>query len=318
MAYLNQFGERFRENAASRAIRAAEPGGPRHARAVLAFDPLDHPATAEEVAAGRAIFSLDRARAEVRRFPLPSFPLEARWTKLEVFPDDPPSVRLFDTEGHELPNTEALQQGRVWQAEEVREGDRWRRYFGFAGRHALTRVAAEEIEFLTPWDKGWSLLSTDLDARIDIKEAATAGPVPVELSFRNHRGVDSTAPAELVRVADGVVTIRDGIAFQLVRVSDNPDELNPLAQLGGAREKPFPPEEIPGRPFRRHPVGASPLPLALAGTVRAFQLDLRTLFPIERPGRYQLEITFDDLKTGEGTPGKVSQRFFPVVARKTE
>ncbi len=99
-------------------------------------------------------------------------------------------------------------------------------------------------------------------------------------------------------------------------MSDKPEE-NPFAALGGAREKPFPPEEIPGRPFRRHPGGASPFTLAPAGTVRAFQLDLRTLFPIERPGRYRLEITFDDLKTGEGTPGKVST-FFRVFARKAE
>ena len=317
MAYLKQYGERFRENAASRAIRAAEPGGPRHERAVLAFDPLDHPATAEEVAAGRAIFSLDRAGPEVRRFPLPSFPLDARWTKLEVFPNDPPIIRLFDDHGHEFPNAEAIQEGRVWQAEEVRAGDRWRRYYGFVGRHALTRVAAEEIEFLTPWHKGWSLLSTDLDARIVIKEAATAGPLPVELSFRNHRGVESTAPAELVRAADGTLTIRDGIAFRLVRESDKPDEPNPFVELGGAREKPFHLEEIPARPFRRHPSGASPRTLAPAETVSAFQLDLRTLFPIERPGRYRLEITFDDLKTSKGTPGKVAT-VFPVVARKTD
>jgi hypothetical protein len=316
MAYLKQYGERFRENAAARAIRGAEPGGPGHERVVLAFDPLDHPATAEEVAAGRAIFSLDRAGAEVRRLPLPSFPLDARWTKLEVFPDDPPKIQWFDDEGHAFTNTAALQEGRVWQAEEVRAGDRWRRYYGFVGRHALTRVAAEEIEFPAPWNKGWWLLSTDLDAQIVINEAATAGPVPVELWFRNHRGVESTAPAELVRAADGGQTIRDGIAFRLVRVSDN-NEPNPFAVLGGAREKPFPAEEIPGRPFRRHPGGASPLTLAPAGTVRAFQLDLRTLFPIERPGRYRLEITVDDLKTGEGTPGKVST-FFPVVARKSD
>ena len=154
MAYLKQYGERFRENAASRAIRAAEPGDPQHEKAILAFDPLDHPATADDVAAGRAIFSLDGAGAEVRRFPLPSFPIEARWTKLEVFPNDPPIMRMYDAEGHELPNTEGLQTGRVWQAEEVREGDRWRRYYGFVGRHALTRVAAEEIEFLTPWQPG--------------------------------------------------------------------------------------------------------------------------------------------------------------------
>ena len=88
VAYLTRYGERFRENAASRAIRAVEPGIPNHEKAILAFDPLDHPATADDVAEGRAIFSLDGPGAEVRRVALPSFPIVARWTKLEVFPDE--------------------------------------------------------------------------------------------------------------------------------------------------------------------------------------------------------------------------------------
>jgi len=317
MAYLKQYGERFRENEASRAIQRAEPGGPRYETAVLAFDPLDHPASAADVASGRAIFSLDAAGAEVRRFTLPSFPLDARWTKLEVFPNDPPITRLYDEDGHEVPNTEALQTGRVWQAEEVREGNRWRRYYGFVGRHALTRVAAEEIEFLTPWQDGWSLLSTDLDARVVVKDAATTGPLRVECSFRNHHGVETTAPADLVREADGAISIRERIVFRLVRESDKPEPPHPFAELVGAREQPFPPEEISARPVRRHQSGAAPRTLAPAGTVDAFQLDLRKLFPIDRPGRYRIEITFDDLKTASGTPGKVAT-VFSVVARKTE
>ena len=164
---------------------------------------------------------------------------------------------------------------------------------------------------------GWSLLSTDLDARIVIKQAATSGPAPVELSFRNHRGVETMAPADLVREADSALTIREGIAFRLVRESDKPEEPNPFAELQGAREKPFPPEEISARPFRRHPNGASSRTLAPAETVSAFQLDLRTLFSIDRPGRYRLEITFDDLKARNGMPGKVAT-VFSVVARKTE
>jgi hypothetical protein len=317
IAYLNQYGERFRENEASRAIRATEPGAAVRGTAILTFDPLDHPATADDVAAGRAVFSLEGAGAEVHRCPLPPFPLGARWTKLEVFRNDPPVVRVFDKEGHEYPNTETLQVGRVWQAEEVREGDRWRRYYGFVGRHALTRVAAEEIEFRTYWREGWSVLSTDLDGRIVIKEAATTGPLPVEFSFRNHRGVETTAPADLVRGGDGAPTIREGIAFRLVRESDKPEAPNPFAEREGARETPFPPEEISARPFRRHPNGVSSRILAPAGTVVAFRLDLHTLFPIDRPGRYRLEITFDDLKTRNGTPGKV-ETVFPVVVRKAE
>ena len=59
VAYLTRFGERFRENAASRAIRAGEPGIPNYERTILAFDPLDRPATAADVAEARAIFSLE-------------------------------------------------------------------------------------------------------------------------------------------------------------------------------------------------------------------------------------------------------------------
>jgi hypothetical protein len=175
-------------------------------------------------------------------------------------------------------------------------------------------VAAEEIEFVTPWQQGWSLLSTDLDARIVINAAATTGPLPVEFSFRNHRGVDTTAPADLVRGADGTLTIREGIASRLVRESDTP---YPFAELEGAREKPFAREEIFARPVRRHPNGATPQTLRPAGTISAFKLDLRSVFPIDRPGQYSLEITFDDLKTSNGAPGKVASSF-PVGARKAE
>jgi hypothetical protein len=317
---VKHYGERFRENEASRAIRAAEPGGPRYERAILAFDPLDRPATAADVTAGRAIFSLEGAGAEVRRIPLPSFPLDARWTKREALPDDRPLPRKRDASGRYVPDIEGLQTGRVWQAEEVREGGRWRRYYGFAGRHALTCVPAEEVEFPLSWREGWgwSPLSTDLDARIVVEEPAPiTGPLSVELSFRNHRGVETTAPADLVREAGGALTIREGIAFRLVRESDRPVEANTVAELEGASETPFTPEEIAGRPFRRHPGGASPSTLAPAGTVRALQLDLRRHFSIDRPGRYRLEITFDDLKTRDGRPA-TGAAVFRVVARKTE
>ncbi len=147
VAYLSLYGDRFRDSETSRAIRAQEPGNPNHEKAILAFDPLGRPATPADVAEGRAIFSLDGVGTEVRKVALPAFPIVARWTKLEVFPNDPPHMRISDGEGHDRPDIEGMQTGRVWQAEEVREGDRWRRYYGFVGRHALARVPAEEIEF---------------------------------------------------------------------------------------------------------------------------------------------------------------------------
>jgi hypothetical protein len=315
LAYLKQYGERFRDNAASLAIRAGEPGISNHEKAILAFDLLDHPATVVDVAEGRAIFSLGGGGDEVRRVALPSFPIDARWTKAEVSPDEFQRRRIVDAEGHSRPDIEGLQAGRVWQAEEAREGDRWRRSYGFVGRHALTRVPAEEIEFPAPWRQGWAPLSTDLDARIVVKDATTADPIPVEVQFRNHRGVEATAPTDLVRDVDGSPSLREGIAFRLIRVSDQAEQPDPFAgRQGGAPDKPFPLEEIAPRPLRRHPSGSAAQTLAPAGDAPAFRLDLLAVFPVDRPGRYRLEISFDDLKADDGSQRKVVSEF-AVVSR---
>ena len=146
VAYLKRYGERFRENAASRAIRAGEPGVPNHERAILAFDPLDRPATAADVAEGRAIFSLEGAGAEVRRVALPTFPMTARWTKLEVFADDPPYMSVTDGKG-ENSRIAGYADGPGLAGRGDAGGDRWRRFYGFVGRHALTRVPAKEVTF---------------------------------------------------------------------------------------------------------------------------------------------------------------------------
>ncbi|HEY2155367.1 MAG TPA: hypothetical protein VGH33_07040, partial [Isosphaeraceae bacterium] len=53
VACLAQYGERFRETKSSRAIRNRGSADPNHEKASLSFDPLDHPATADDVAGGR-------------------------------------------------------------------------------------------------------------------------------------------------------------------------------------------------------------------------------------------------------------------------
>jgi hypothetical protein len=317
VAYLTRYGERFCENAVSRAVRAREPGIPNHEGAILAFDPLDRPATAADVAEGRAIFSLDGVGTEVRRVALPTFPMAARWTKLEVFADDSPFIRVTDGKGENHSDIAGMQTGRVWQAEEVRERDRWRRFYGFVGRHALSRVPAEEVEFPASSQHYWWRVSANLDARIIVEDtdAATTGPIPIEARFRNHRGVETTAPAELVRAADGAFTIREGIAFRLDRVSDKPNPRGPFAgRQGDAPETPIAPEEIAARPLARYPKTTASQPLAPAGEVSAFRIDLQALFRVDRPGRYRLEITFDDLKAADGAPGKAACEF-GVVSR---
>jgi hypothetical protein len=38
------------------------------------------------------------------------------------------------------------QEGLVWQAEEDFEGGKWKRYYGFVGKHVIAQVPAEDIE----------------------------------------------------------------------------------------------------------------------------------------------------------------------------
>ena len=80
------------------------------------------------------IFSLP---AGARLVPIKPFPLRVRWTKLNVEVDV-----LFP------PETATAKEGLVWQAEEVLEDGRWRRYYGFVGQHVVARVPVEEIEIL--------------------------------------------------------------------------------------------------------------------------------------------------------------------------
>jgi hypothetical protein len=121
-AFLKTHGDRF---------TADPPPGERalpfEKKAHLAFPVLDRPATKEDVRAGRAIFSLE-GEGEVRRIDLPSIPIKAKWTP----PEGAPGGGAMD--------------GWVWQAEEVRSGDQWERYYGFVGRHVIARVPGGSIE----------------------------------------------------------------------------------------------------------------------------------------------------------------------------
>jgi hypothetical protein len=122
MAFLKTYGDRFTAEAPP-----GERAHPFEKRAHLAFPILDRPATKEDVRAGRAIFSLE-GEAEIRRIELPSIPIQAKW----IPPEEAPGAGVED--------------GWVWQAEEVRKGGQWERYYGFVGRHVIARVPGDSIE----------------------------------------------------------------------------------------------------------------------------------------------------------------------------
>jgi hypothetical protein len=310
-AFLKQYGARIREGENSPMPRVPLPGTRPYLQAVLAFDPLDHAATPDDVREGRAIFSLDPS--ERRPWALPSFPLQARWTALEI-PDDDPGLRGIGPVKRPRAQVEMLQGGTVWQAEEAREGGEWRRYYGFVGRHVRARVPAEEIEFPAPWNTDWHPVSKAFDGRlippdgfddgtrVVRREVAQGGPLTVEVWLRNRRGVDTLVPSDWTRTENGL-SLREGLTVRLFRLKDPPATVRVPGQAPPVEE------EITARQARRHRGGEPSRTLTPTASVRVLRLDLRDMFPVEAPGRYRLDVTYDDPEAAEGRLAKLSESF---------
>jgi hypothetical protein len=263
-----------------------------HPRPQLRFLALERPATADDVREGRAIFSL-AGTAEVRVAPMAAgFPIRARWLAHKAFPID----RQF---GDGTKRRDYLQDGWVWQAEEVRRDDRWERSYGFVGHATIARAPASEIEF--PPERHWGpALSDGLDARLELASPVEGGfppgkPVIVTLGFRNRRGVDQPIPTEFIRPADdGKPALRRGLAVTIFDLAQN-------TAVAGGNDLPQKGEHQPTRSARFDPGGASRI-LAPTESFVAMQIDLNDWFAPLRPGSYRAHVTFaKDSGLGEGT-----------------
>jgi hypothetical protein len=170
----------------------------------ITFPSRTIPATDEEARKGTAVFSL---HGQVRGLPW-KFPIEASWTALK---DNPYYVKERK-DGKVVTNLSYRNRGQVWQAEEVFEEGKWRRYYGFAGGHRIERVPAEEIEFPPPGDRStervarWTELAPGLHARLrgwwkmdDLHEGGNprrtlAEPLPIIVELWNTHGLDQVMP----------------------------------------------------------------------------------------------------------------------------
>jgi len=109
---------------------------------------LKRTATREDVQAGRAVFSLD-GQGPVRVVRLGEQFDSARWTTSK---DAPFARTAWDPKaGKNTMTIDYDQDGRLCQAEEVHVGGKWKRYYGFIGRHSIAQVPAEEIDFSRSW-----------------------------------------------------------------------------------------------------------------------------------------------------------------------
>ena len=268
------------------------------------FDRLDHPATRAEFEAGQAIFHLEGA--EVRVWPLADYPTHARWTTRPVPIDDPTDPRSGESMTAEMVQNrlDTLREAWIWQAEEVRVGDHWQRYFGLVDRDQFARVPAEDVELLPPAGENWRTFANDFDANLTVDtfvaglpyQARIARPgesITVEFRIRNHRGITVDAPTDWFRTAGGF-SIARGVGIRLY--------YRDQAYYSMDRTMPYD-REIPARPVTRHEGGIIPLePIA---TTSLGHLNLRDLFLIDQVGWYRVVFTPEGRWTDTGAAGMV-------------
>jgi len=293
MAYLTRFGASFTVEALPGEHDFPDP------KAHLRFPILGKPATAKDVASARAIFSLE-GKGEARLASMPGFPQKAQWVTLKDSPVDWTSQdgvtrREYDTNGY------------VWQAEEVRKGDGWERFYGFVGHHVVGRAPASEIEFGNQYGSGWNLKG-GLDARIEMVEPCKTvyepgRPILVTMHIRNRLGVARSSPTEFVRPGpDGKPTLRKGINLSLWRSA--------LRGPSSSFNQPYPSDVIEPKRDAHFDPGEGSRPLAPLEAFEAMRFDLNDWFDLTKPGRYRLRVTFAaDSDIGEGSS---SEAYFQV------
>ncbi|WP_435016305.1 hypothetical protein TA3x_003869 [Tundrisphaera sp. TA3] len=292
--FIRRYGRRF---------SAEAPPGDRdfpHAQAHLRFPPLGRPASAEDVREARAIFSLEgEGEGEVRVAAAPSgFPLRARWTTLTAFPIDQ-QVSFVDEKGtHTEMRRDYLRDGWVWQAEEVKKGGRWERFYGFVGHATIARVPAAEIEFPSaPYRP--LMLTSGLEAHLAIPDMTRAPippgrPIVATLRLRNDKGVDQKVATEFLRQGtDGKPALRRGVSIVLKEIPKRPDNQG----FGDPRKG----VERPMTRTARFDPGEDSRSLAPAESFDAMQLDLADWFGPLAPGQFTCHLTFAaDSGLGEG------------------
>jgi len=215
--------------------------------------PLDHPATPEDVMAGRAIFSLP---GTVRVWKMPSYPL-----------------------------------GAAWQAEEVLVDGQWRRYYGVIEDGRAVKVAAADMEFpnllisaaaITPHLYAVLNAPEEIDRREFNMEfarrniIAAGAPVPVSIDIANHNGEDQEIPPGLVVTL--ALTHSAKVPPVISRYVDPPFDFGAF-------------QEVPLRAGVS--IATASGPAVEAGQTRTLlKGDLRDYFDLSRPGTYRLKAKF--------------------------
>ena len=249
----------------------------------IRFPPRDRPATRDEVRRHEAIFSLE-SDGPARVVKLPERPQPAQWITLHEIPTEGNRYRA----GRYVQEKGFLQDGQVWQAEEVRVDGRWRRFYGFTGAHRVAKAPAEEIEFPAQDYEPWLRYAGKLEARlapppgtIDPDQPGPprlllGGAVPVPLKVRNAGGLPADVPTLAGRAR--------------LRAWYSPEVIAPQGMLAPAAKTEAGWEELPAKPGAEFPNVAG-LSLEAATDASAGDIDLSKWFDLSRPGFYRVKLT---------------------------
>lgn len=306
--FLKRFGDRFADVELPGDFPSG-PGRPAH----LTFPDLGRPATADDVKADRAIFTLaDQADGPARVVMLPSRPVLARWVTLKEFPYNQQT-------GDGQFRLEHDQAGWVWQAEEVGTGASARRFFGFVGNSTVARVPASEIEFpLARYGESEGQLSSGLDARLSVPQTPRIQgtrpkedePFDITLTLHNRQGDDHKVPLRLAAPGgDGKPALLRGVDLEVAHAKAPASQRGPF-QLN-LEWTPVPPT----RATRFDPAAAPDAATATrtlgpAATAEAGTIALVDWFDLSRPGYYRVTVTFAP-PSGLGT-GRTNTLVFSV------
>jgi hypothetical protein len=260
-ALLARYGDALKD----RATDPYAPGFFEPAKAAFRFEPLDHPATPDDVKAGRAIFSIE---GPSKIWKMPSYPF-----------------------------------GPAWQAEETLVDGKWTRYYGAIRNGHAEKIAARDMDFPSVLSGGASVTKQIRAELVDLQEfdrsqfnftfakrrfLPTGQPLPIHIEVGNHNGEAQPVPATLILPPDsGRAVLPAGITLAL---SYSP-KLPPRIQRIGDPEFDFgtfesvpPCSEVTVTPTTSTPSGK----LQPMEVQTVFSGDLRDYFDVSRPGTYRI------------------------------
>ncbi|MBN2383600.1 hypothetical protein JXQ70_12040 [bacterium] len=275
----------------------------------LVFPTTEKPATKEDVALGRAIFSLEGKGAS-RLWAMPARPMNAEWPTINVFPRG--SSHWDGQTKKMIRNVYQDPQGKVWQAEELFEDGAWKRYYGFVGNYCVIKVPAEEIEF--PGGFLWKKLDKGFEYRFFFIDARQKGCLSSETTLnmsdalivtfqvRNLKGIAQNAPPILNDINDNNdPTFLPGVHIELhlLPAETDTDECSIPIFMGSRLDidcKEW--AEVARNGSKRYLKVGSPKILAPTETVDIFTIDLMDWFDIQQPAPYRLRVSFSETIQG--------------------